>query len=72
MPRVFPALRVHIHSPNTYTHTYTQMKENNLMAPDVDLKELASETKNFSGAEIAGLVKSASSFAFNRHITVCF
>lgn len=27
-------------------------------------------TKNFSGAEIAGLVKSASSFAFSRHVKV--
>ena len=27
-------------------------------------------TKNFSGAEIAGLIKSATSFAFNRHVKV--
>ncbi|KAL5365426.1 P-loop containing nucleoside triphosphate hydrolase protein [Aspergillus floccosus] len=45
-----------------------KMRQNEIMDSDVDLFELARETKNFSGAEIAGLVKSASSFAFNRHI----
>lgn len=40
------------------------------MGRDVDLAELASLTKNFSGAEIGGLVKSATSFAFNRHVKV--
>jgi vesicle-fusing ATPase len=50
-------------------HTH-KMRENNVMAPDVDLLELAHLTKNFSGAEIAGLVKSASSFAFSRHVKV--
>lgn len=48
-------------------HT-AKMRENNLLAPDVDVDELASLTKNFSGAEIAGLVRSASTFAFSRHI----
>lgn len=47
-----------------------KMRENNVMDPDVDLLELAHLTKNFSGAEIAGLVKSASSFAFTRHVKV--
>ncbi|KAL2001113.1 hypothetical protein VTN02DRAFT_2218 [Thermoascus thermophilus] len=47
-----------------------KMRENNVMDPDVDLEELAALTKNFSGAEISGLVKSASSFAFNRHVKV--
>src|SRR6266516_1488573 len=46
------------------------MKQNDIMGPDVNLEELASLTKNFSGAEINGLVKSASSFAFNRHVKV--
>jgi vesicle-fusing ATPase len=45
-----------------------KMRENNFMHSDVDLEELASMTKNFSGAEIAGIVKSATSFAFNRQI----
>ena len=46
------------------------MRKNDLLEDDIDLKELASLTKNFSGAEIAGLIKSASSFAFNRHVKV--
>ncbi|KAL3482314.1 P-loop containing nucleoside triphosphate hydrolase protein [Aspergillus californicus] len=44
------------------------MKQSDLMDPSVDLAELAGLTKNYSGAEIAGLVKAATSFAFNRHI----
>ncbi|EKV05902.1 NsfA [Penicillium digitatum PHI26] len=47
-----------------------KMRNNNVMDKDVDLAELAHLTKNFSGAEIAGLVKSASSFAFSRHVKV--
>ncbi|GAB7341124.1 hypothetical protein MBLNU457_7432t1 [Dothideomycetes sp. NU457] len=50
-------------------HT-TKMRENNVMADDVDITELSKRTRNFSGAEISGLVKSASSFAFNRHVKV--
>ncbi|BCR93666.1 AAA family ATPase SEC18 [Aspergillus luchuensis] len=45
-----------------------KMRDNDVMDDDVDLAELALMTKNFSGAEISGLVKSASSFAFSRHI----
>lgn len=48
-------------------HT-ANMRDNKLMDETVDLQILAANTKNFSGAEIAGLVKSASSFAFNRLI----
>ena len=47
-------------------HT-AKMKENNVMAGDVDLVKLAAMTKNFSGAELSGLVKSATSYAFARH-----
>ncbi len=50
-------------------HT-AKMKENQILEADVDLNELATLTKNFSGAELNGLVKSATSFAFNRHIKV--
>ncbi|CAK9877063.1 unnamed protein product [Sphagnum jensenii] len=35
-----------------------KMKKNSFLSADVDLKELASKTKNFSGAELEGLVKS--------------
>jgi vesicle-fusing ATPase len=50
-------------------HT-AKMRNNGVMDGDVDLQELAKLTKNFSGAEIGGLVKSATSFAFNRHVKV--
>ena len=46
------------------------MRDNNILEADVDLPELSQLTKNYSGAEISGLVKSASSFAFNRHVKV--
>lgn len=50
-------------------HT-SRMAQNSFMAKDVDLYELAQRTKNFSGAEIEGLVKSATSFALNRQVDV--
>ena len=46
-------------------HT-TKMKENDKMGNDVDLIELSKMTKNFSGAEIEGLVRAAQSCALNR------
>ena len=52
-------------------HT-AKMRANRVMDTDVDLEELAASTKNFSGAEINGLIKSATSFAFNRHVKVRF
>lgn len=50
-------------------HT-TKMRNNNVIESDVNVEELAKLTKNFSGAEINGLVKAASSFAFGRHTKV--
>lgn len=50
-------------------HT-AKMRSHDLIESDVNFLELAQLTKNFSGAEIAGLIKSASSFAFNRHIKI--
>jgi vesicle-fusing ATPase len=47
-----------------------KMRVNGVMDQNVDLQELAVNTKNFSGAEIGGLIKSATSFAFNRHVKV--
>lgn len=44
-----------------------KMKDNDLLGDDVDFDELASLTKNFTGAELEGLVNSASSFAINQY-----
>ncbi|CAG9573151.1 putative N-ethylmaleimide-sensitive factor [Leishmania major strain Friedlin] len=44
------------------------MLENNIMSSDVSLEELGKMTKNYSGAEIEGVVRDATSNAFNRHI----
>lgn len=46
------------------------MRGNDILDNDVDIKELAQMSKNYSGSEIAGVIKSASSFAFNRHVKV--
>ncbi|KAL0276829.1 UNVERIFIED_CONTAM: hypothetical protein PYX00_004310 [Menopon gallinae] len=48
-------------------HT-SRMKEHKKLNDDVDLKELAALTKNFSGAELEGLVRAAQSTALNRFI----
>ena len=40
------------------------------MAKDVDLLELATLTKNFSGAELEGLVRAAQSCALNRLVEI--
>ncbi|XP_065202991.1 vesicle-fusing ATPase 1-like isoform X2 [Planococcus citri] len=44
------------------------MYENEKISADVNLEELAALTKNFSGAEIEGLVRAAQSTAMNRLI----
>ena len=46
-------------------HT-SKMKQYKKLAPNVDIGELATLTKNFSGAEIEGLVRAAQSTAMNR------
>lgn len=50
-------------------HT-ARIKENGKLASDVDIIELAASTKNFSGAEIEGLVRAATSTAMNRLVKV--
>ena len=46
-------------------HT-TKMRTNGKMGKDVDITELSKITKNFSGAELEGLVRAAQSCALNR------
>ncbi|KAG2193738.1 hypothetical protein INT46_011349 [Mucor plumbeus] len=50
-------------------HT-SKMRTNDVLENDVNLDDLAELTKNYSGAEISGVVKAASSYAFSRHIKV--
>ncbi|XP_048132413.1 vesicle-fusing ATPase-like isoform X2 [Rhodamnia argentea] len=50
-------------------HT-NKMKENSFLAPDVSLQELAARSKNYSGAEIEGVVKCAVSYALNRQLSL--
>ncbi|KAK1261112.1 Vesicle-fusing ATPase [Acorus gramineus] len=50
-------------------HT-NKMKESSFLAADVNLQILAARTKNYSGAELEGVVKSAVSFALNRQISL--
>ena len=50
-------------------HT-ASMRQGGYLSSDVSLPSLAVSTKNFSGAEIEGLVKSAASFAFARQVQV--
>lgn len=46
----------------------SKMRANGKLSPEVDIVELAASTKNFSGAEIEGLVRAATSMAMNRLI----
>lgn len=50
-------------------HT-NKMKENSFLSPDVNLQEIAARTKNYSGAELEGVVKSAVSYALNRQLNM--
>uniref|UniRef100_A0A0K0DX31 Vesicle-fusing ATPase n=2 Tax=Strongyloides stercoralis TaxID=6248 RepID=A0A0K0DX31_STRER len=52
-------------------HIHTaKMREFDKLGSDVDLKVIAKKTKNFSGAEIEGLVRAAQSSAINRLVKV--
>jgi vesicle-fusing ATPase len=48
-------------------HT-AKMSANSFLEREVDLERLAAITKNFSGAEIEGLVKDAVAYALNRNV----
>ncbi|XP_013624074.1 PREDICTED: vesicle-fusing ATPase-like [Brassica oleracea var. oleracea] len=50
-------------------HT-NKMKEISFLGHDINLQELAARTKNYSGAELEGVVKSATSYALNRQLSI--
>ncbi|KAG9147070.1 hypothetical protein Leryth_005311 [Lithospermum erythrorhizon] len=50
-------------------HT-NKMKENSFLSPDINLQEIAARSKNYSGAELEGVVKSAVSYALNRQLNM--
>lgn len=47
-----------------------KMLEGGFLSKDVDLAVLAKEIKNFSGADIEGLCKAATGWAFNRQVDI--
>ena len=50
-------------------HT-AKMREHNRLGADVDLESMAQRCKNYTGAEIEAVVKSAASFSFEREIDI--
>ena len=46
------------------------MRKNNRLSKDVSLETMAKRTKNFSGAELEGLVRAAQATAMNKLIKV--
>ena len=50
-----------------FIHTKS-MRDNGLLSPEVDLHVLAQRTRQFSGAEIAGIIRMAASFALDRKV----
>ena len=47
-----------------------KMRDSGYLGADVSIPELAKRSKNFSGAEIEGLVRAAQSHALNRHVNL--
>ena len=45
------------------------MAASGMLGPDVNVRELAANTTSFSGAEIAGVVRAAASFALERYVS---
>ena len=48
-------------------HTH-EIRQNGFLDPKVDLNSIAARTKNYTGAEIEGLVKAACSYVFSRGV----
>jgi vesicle-fusing ATPase len=47
-----------------------KMKAGDLLDKGVSIAKIAANTKNYSGAELEGLVRAATSFAFNREVNI--
>jgi vesicle-fusing ATPase len=47
-----------------------KMRKSNHLAYEVALEDIAKRTKNFSGAELEGVVRAATSWAFNRRVNI--
>ena len=47
-----------------------KMRDTGYLSPDVSIPDLAKRSKNFSGAEIEGIVRAAQSHALNRHVNL--
>ena len=45
-----------------------KMRENKILEEDVNLESIAERTKNYSGAELEGLIKAASSYSIMRNL----
>lgn len=45
-----------------------ELAKNGMLAPEVSLPDIAARTKNYTGAEIEGLVKAACSYVFARQV----
>jgi vesicle-fusing ATPase len=52
-----------------HIHT-TEIKKNGMFSDDIDLESVAARTKNYTGAEIEGLVKAACSYVFTRQVDI--
>lgn len=50
-------------------HT-ARMRKGGYLGPDVNVQSLSEQTKNFTGAELEGLVKGAVSYALNRNVNL--
>lgn len=47
-----------------------KIRENNCLTDDVDMTTIAKNTKNYTGAELEGLIRSATSYAISREINI--
>lgn len=63
---IFRRIAIFVPKEKLFAQHWRIIFRNEKLSTDVDLAELAHMTKNFSGAEIEGLVRAAQSCALNR------